>query len=158
MEHMPDKPRIRRMNASAPMKSISTTSRLHAPPCLTKYLLGSDNLFYSLKEMTDSLTNSELLLLLAVLRLGNKTYGVPIVEELERNRSRMGVATVYVVLGRLEGRGLVASTVGEATPERGGRAKRYFRVTAKGVRRVRSIQRTLSQFWQGLPQLQRGTT
>ena len=127
-------------------------------PCLTKYLLRSDNLFYSLKEMADFLTNSELLVLLAVLRLGNKTYGVPIVEELEQNRSRMSVATVYVILGRLEGRGLVASTVGEATPERGGRAKRYFRVTAKGVRRVRSIQRTLSQFWQGLPQLQRGTT
>jgi DNA-binding PadR family transcriptional regulator len=122
------------------------------------YLLSSDDLFYSLKEMVDSLTNSELLVLLAVLRLGNNTYGVPIVEELERNRSRMGVATVYVILGRLEGRGLVASAVGEATPERGGRAKRYFRVTAKGVRRVRSIQRTLSHLWQGLPQLQGETT
>jgi DNA-binding PadR family transcriptional regulator len=107
--------------------------------------------------MADSLTNSELLVLLAILRLSNKTYGVPIVEELERNRSRMSVATVYVILGRLEGRGLVASEVGEATPERGGRAKRFFRVTAKGVRRVRSIRRTLSQLWQGLPQLQGGT-
>jgi DNA-binding PadR family transcriptional regulator len=124
----------------------------------TNYLLSSDHLFYSLKEMVDSLTNSELLVLLAVLRLGNKTYGVPIVEELERNRSRIGVATVYVILGRLEGRGLVASAIGEATPERGGRAKRYFRVTAKGVRRVRSIQRTLSQLWQGLPQFEEGTT
>src|SRR4029434_8162458 len=108
--------------------------------------------------MADSLTNSELLVLLAVLRLGNKTYGVPIVEELERNRSRMGVATVYVILGRLEGRGLVASAVGEATPERGGRAKRYFRVTAKGVRRVRALQQTLVQLWRGVPQLQGGTT
>ena len=108
--------------------------------------------------MDSSLTNSELLVLLAVLRLGNKTYGVPIVEELERNCSRMGVATVYVILGRLEGRGLVASAVGEATPQRGGRAKRYFRVTAKGVRLVRSTQRTLSQLWQGLPQLEEGTT
>jgi DNA-binding PadR family transcriptional regulator len=104
--------------------------------------------------MAESLTNSELLVLLALLRLGNNTYGVPIVEELERNRSRMSVATVYVTLARLEGRGLVTSEVGEATPERGGRAKRYFRVTAKGVRRVRSIQRTLSQLWEGLPQLE----
>jgi DNA-binding PadR family transcriptional regulator len=108
--------------------------------------------------MADLLTNSELLVLLAVLRLGNETYGVPIVEELERNRSRMSVATVYVILSRLEERGLVASAVGEATPERGGRAKRYFRVTAKGIRRVRSIQRILLQLWQGLPQLQGGTT
>jgi DNA-binding PadR family transcriptional regulator len=120
--------------------------------------LRPDDLFYTLKEMADSLTNSELLVLLSVLRLGNKTYGVPIVEELERNRCRMSVATVYVILSRLEGRGLVVSVVGEVTPERGGRAKRYFRVTAKGVRRVRSIQRTLSQLWQGLPQLQGGTT
>jgi len=108
--------------------------------------------------MAESLTNSELLVLLAVLRLDNKAYGVPIVHELERNRSRMGVATVYVILARLEARGLVASNIGEATPERGGRAKRYFRVTAKGIRRVRSLQQTLTQLWQGLPQLQGGTT
>jgi DNA-binding PadR family transcriptional regulator len=120
--------------------------------------LSSNHLFYILKEMGDSLTNSELLVLLAVLRLGNKTYGVPIVEELGRNRSRMGVATVYVILGRLEARGLVASAKGEATPERGGRAKRYFRVTAKGIQRVRSLQQKLTQLWQGLPQLEEGTT
>jgi DNA-binding PadR family transcriptional regulator len=120
--------------------------------------LRSDYLFYTLKEMADAVTNSELLVLLAVLRLGNNTYGVPIVQELERNHARIGVATVYVILSRLEEKGLVASAVGEATPERGGRAKRYFRVTAKGLRRVRSIQRTLSQLWQGLPQLQGATT
>ena len=104
--------------------------------------------------MTDSLTNSELLVMSAVLRLGNKAYGVPIVQELDRNRHRMSVATVYVALGRLEERGLVTSTMGEATPERGGRAKRYFRVTAKGVREVRSLQQTLVQLWRGVPQLQ----
>ena len=104
--------------------------------------------------MTDSLTNSELLVMSAVLRLGNKVYGVPIVQELDRNRHRMSVATVYVALGRLEERGLVTSTMGEATPERGGRAKRYFRVTAKGVREVRALQQTLVQLWRGVPQLQ----
>jgi PadR family transcriptional regulator len=106
----------------------------------------------------DSLTNSELLVMSAVLRLGNDTYGVPIVQELERNRHPMSVATVYVVLGRLEARGLVAAAMGEATPERGGRAKRYFRVTAKGVREVRALQRTLIRLWSGVPQLQGDTT
>jgi PadR family transcriptional regulator PadR len=120
--------------------------------------LKHDDLFYRLKEMADSLTNSELLVLLAVLRLSNNAYGVPIMQELERNRHRMSVATVYVVLGRLEARGLVASAMGEATPERGGRAKRYFRVTAKGVRQVRALQQTLVQLWRGVPQLQGGTT
>jgi PadR family transcriptional regulator len=106
----------------------------------------------------DSLTNSELLVMSAVLRLGNDTYGVPIVQELERNRHPLSVATVYVVLGRLEARGLVAAAMGEATPERGGRAKRYFRVTAKGVREVRALQRTLIRLWSGVPQLQGDTT
>ena len=107
--------------------------------------------------MADSLTNSELLVMSAVLRLSNKAYGVPIVQELERNRHRMSVATVYVVLGRLEDRGLVTATMGEATPERGGRAKRYFRVTAKGVREIRALQRKLVQLWHGVPQLEGGT-
>src|SRR5262245_65705897 len=108
--------------------------------------------------MADSLTNSELIVMLAVLRLSNNAYGVPIVLELERNRHRMSVATVYVVLGRLEARGLVASALGEATPERGGRAKRYFRVTAKGVRKVRALQQTLVELWRGVPQIRRGPT
>jgi DNA-binding PadR family transcriptional regulator len=70
----------------------------------------------------------------------------------------MSVATVYVALGRLEERGLVTATVGEATAERGGRAKKFFRVTAKGVREVRALQKTLMQLWQGVPQLQGGAT
>jgi DNA-binding PadR family transcriptional regulator len=106
----------------------------------------------------DSLTNAELLVMSAVLRLDNNAYGVPIVQELEQNGQRMSVATVYVVLGRLEEQGLVSSAIGEATPERGGRAKRYFRVTAKGVRHVRAVQKTLSRLWRGVPQLEGGTT
>jgi DNA-binding PadR family transcriptional regulator len=108
--------------------------------------------------MVDSLTNSELLVMSTVLRLDNNTYGVPIVQELERHRHRMSVATVYVVLGRLEARGLVSSAMGEATPERGGRAKRYFRVTAKGLRHVRAVQQTLVQLWRDVPQLEGGMT
>jgi DNA-binding PadR family transcriptional regulator len=108
--------------------------------------------------MKESLTNAELLVMSAVLHLRNNAYGVPIVQELERNLHPMSVATVYVVLGRLEERGLVSSTLGEATPERGGRAKRYFRVTAKGVREVRALQRILVKLWRGVPQLQEGTT
>jgi len=108
--------------------------------------------------MTTSLTNAELLVMSALLRLDNHAYGVPIVEELERHQQRMSVATVYVALGRLEERGLVTSTVGEATAERGGRAKKFFRVTAKGVREVRALQKTLVQLWQGVPQLRGATT
>jgi PadR family transcriptional regulator, regulatory protein PadR len=108
--------------------------------------------------MSGSLTNAELLVMSALLRLDNHAYGVPIVEELERHQHRMSVVTVYVVLKRLEESGLVTSSVGEATPERGGKAKRYFRVTAKGVREVRALQRTLMQLWRRVPRLQGATT
>jgi DNA-binding PadR family transcriptional regulator len=105
-----------------------------------------------------ALTNAELLVMSALLRLGNHAYGVPVVEELERHQQRMSVATVYVALNRLEAAGLVASAVGEATSERGGRARRYFRVTAKGVREIRAMQQTLVQLWRGVLQLQGGAT
>src|SRR5215467_3198508 len=114
--------------------SAVTLARMmgHPLPCLSRV-----DYFYILKEMSRSLTNAELLVMSALLRLDNHAYGVPIVDELERHQRRMSVATAYVVLNRLEADGLVASDVGEATSERGGKARRYFRVTAKGVREVR---------------------
>jgi DNA-binding PadR family transcriptional regulator len=63
---------------------------------------------------------------------------------------------VYAALERLEGKGLVTSVLGEATAERGGRAKRYFHVTGKGLKEVRETQRALIKLWQGLPELQGG--
>jgi DNA-binding PadR family transcriptional regulator len=60
--------------------------------------------------------------------------------------------SVYAVLERLEAKGLMKSRLGEATPERGGRAKRYFTLTAEGVRHVREAQRALEAMWVGLPQ------
>jgi DNA-binding PadR family transcriptional regulator len=63
---------------------------------------------------------------------------------------------VYLALDRLEGQGLVTSELGEATARRGGRAKKYFRVTAKGLRAVRTTQRAFVALWTGIPELQRG--
>jgi len=107
--------------------------------------------------MSESITGAELMILSAIVRLDENAYGVPIVKELERHGRRIGVATVYVALGRLETKGMVTSVTGDSTPERGGRAKRYFQVTAKGIREVRAMQRTLDRLWQGVPRLQRGT-
>jgi len=95
----------------------------------------------------------ELLVLLAVLRLGRHAYGVPIAGEIaEKTGREMLQGSVYAVLERLEARGLVGSRLGAATPERGGRAKRYFTVTAEGVRQVREAQRALESLWVRLPQ------
>jgi PadR family transcriptional regulator, regulatory protein PadR len=103
------------------------------------------------------LSNFELMVMLALIRLGDAAYGVPISREIEdRSGREVSVGSVYAALERLESKGLVTSELGEATPERGGRAKRYFRVTAKGLREVRETQRTLTRLWQGLPALQGG--
>ena len=103
------------------------------------------------------LTDFELMILVAILRIGDDAYGVPIGQEIENVAGRSVVrAAVYTALDRLQERGLVTSTVGDPTPERGGRAKRYFRVTAKGVKGVKDTQRALISLWSGIPQLKGG--
>lgn len=99
----------------------------------------------------------ELQVLLAVMRLGDDAYGVPVAETIEAASGReVAAGSVYITLDRLEAKGFVTSRLGESTPERGGRAKTYFRITAQGVRVVRQAQRTLVQLWSGVPQLQGG--
>jgi len=100
------------------------------------------------------LGNFELMLLLAVLRLDEDAYGVTIASELEERTGReVVVASVYATLERLQERGLVTSSLGDSTPERGGRAKRYFRITAAGLHDVRDAKRDLVNLWKGLPEL-----
>jgi DNA-binding PadR family transcriptional regulator len=80
----------------------------------------------------------EQVILLAILQVGDEAYGVSIRREIQRRTARdFTLGTVYKTLGRLEEKGLVASTAGEPTPERGGRRKRYYRVTAAGRRSLR---------------------
>src|SRR5580765_8303800 len=96
----------------------------------------------------------EFMALVAMLRLGDDAYGVAIAEEIERASSRhVAMASLYLTLGRLEANGLVESQLGEPTPERGGRAKTYFKLTAKGIREVRDARRTLMKLWDGVPAL-----
>ena len=96
----------------------------------------------------------ELMIILAVIRLGEEAYGVPISLELERLRGRgVAVGSVYAALDRMESKGLVSSTLGDPTPERGGKAKRYFRATKNGLRQVSETKRILSELWRKLPKL-----
>ena len=104
------------------------------------------------------LTDFELMIMLAILRLRNDAYGVPVARELEATaQRRTTLGAVYLALDRLERHGLVVSELGEATARRGGRAKKYFRVTAKGLRAVRVTQRAFVALWTGIPELQGGT-
>ena len=93
----------------------------------------------------------ERLVLLAVLRLGEGAYGVSIRDEIFGRTGRsVGPGTIYPTLDRLEAKGLVRSKLGEPTPERGGRGKRHFRLTAQGMAEASRAWRELSRLAEGL--------
>jgi DNA-binding PadR family transcriptional regulator len=93
----------------------------------------------------------EQVVLLAILRLGDHAYGVTIRHEIaECTRREPAPGALYTTLDRLEDKGLVTSKYGDPTPERGGRSKRYFTVTAHGVRAVARAQRAYQRLLKGL--------
>jgi PadR family transcriptional regulator, regulatory protein PadR len=105
------------------------------------------------------LTDFELMILLAILRAGADAYGVRIADEIEQTGGRTVVLpAVYAALDRLERNGLVASSLGDPTPERGGRAKRFFQVTPRGLRAVKQTREALVALWRDLPQLKERPT
>lgn len=91
---------------------------------------------------------------MAILRLNDGAYGMSIQEELETTAKRMtSFGALYTTLDRLEDKGYLTSAIGEATPERGGRAKRYFKVTAVGVAAVKQYYRATQRMAKGLEPL-----
>jgi DNA-binding PadR family transcriptional regulator len=98
-----------------------------------------------------ALAEFELLVLLAVLRCGEQAYSVAVHEELEgRSRRKASMGAVYVTLERLETKGLLSSRLGEPTPERGGRAKRYYRPTRSGLAALKEECGVIRRMWAGL--------
>jgi len=82
---------------------------------------------------TASLGEFEQLVLLALLRLGENAYGATIHQELQRRTGRdASLSAVYTTLERLEEKGMVSSRIGEPTPRRGGRRKKFYRMEAHG--------------------------
>lgn len=107
----------------------------------------------------EPLRHFDLVVLLAMMRLGDDAYGVSIAREIEEITGRdVALASMYSTLDRLEANEFVQSELGQPTPERGGRAKTYFRITAAGLREVRQARRMLMKLWDGVPQLQGETT
>jgi len=98
----------------------------------------------------EALGEFEHLVLLAILRLGEEAYGVPIAREIEGRTDReVSRAAVYIALRRLEKRGLVSSRLGAATPERGGRPKRFSRLEGAGLAQLQVSRRALMRMWEG---------
>jgi DNA-binding PadR family transcriptional regulator len=93
----------------------------------------------------------ELLVLLAVVRLGHDAYGVTIREELEREAAReLSLGAIYKTLGRLERKGYLGVRIGDPTPERGGRRKKMYRLEPLGARALKQSVAALRRLTRGL--------
>jgi DNA-binding PadR family transcriptional regulator len=93
----------------------------------------------------------EQIVLIAVLRLGENAYAIPIRDEIEQRTGRsVARGALYTALERLETKGCLRSSMSDPLPERGGRARRYFTVTSTGLAAVRASRQSLLRLWQGL--------
>jgi PadR family transcriptional regulator, regulatory protein PadR len=110
-------------------------------------------LFYIVYVMSDRdyLGEFEHIVVLALLRLGDRAYGVTVRQEIEfRTKREVSIGAVYATLDRLEAKGYVKSSLSDPTPERGGRSKRFFQVAAKGMAAVNRTHRALQRMTEGL--------
>jgi PadR family transcriptional regulator PadR len=93
----------------------------------------------------------EQMVILAVLVLGDDAYGVTIRRELEERVGRSATrGALYTTLERLESKGYLTSRMGDPTPERGGRSKRYFRVTTAGLSALKAAREAMEKLWRGV--------
>lgn len=96
----------------------------------------------------DRLGEFEELTLLAVRVLGDRTYAVPVRRYVEEATERsVALGAIYAALGRLESKGFVASSMGPATPKRGGKAKRLYTVTPLGFVTAREVHLVRERIW-----------
>ena len=101
--------------------------------------------------MASPLGSLQQLALLATVRLGESAYGATIQSELERVSGRhVSIATVYVTMERLEAQGLARSWLGDPTPARGGKARRFYAVTPRGARALLNARQELQRACAGL--------
>ena len=111
-----------------------------------------DNFLYSVVEMkaAPGLGEFEQVVLLAILRLADNAYGVTISAEITAcTRREPAPGALYTTLDRLEDKGLVTSRLGDPTPQRGGRAKRYFVLSSKGLAAITCAQQDYRRLLEG---------
>jgi len=100
---------------------------------------------------TPQLGEFEQIVLLSILRLNDDAYGVTIRGEIRKCTGREPApGALYTTLDRLEEKGLVRSRMGDPTPERGGRPKRYFKVSAKGMKALTEALHSYRRLLEGL--------
>ena len=105
----------------------------------------------------ESLGEFEQVILLAIVHLADDAYGTAIRREIEARTGReIAVGALYTALERLERKGYVSSVMSAPTPQRGGRARRLFRLEAAGAAALKRSRDLLAKMWDGLtPQLRR---
>ena len=111
------------------------------------------HLFYCVKHMSrgEILGPLEQIVLLALVRLKSKAYGMTVRREIEeRTRRNISIGAIYATLERLEAKGYVSSFTGAPTPERGGRAKRFFRLEPDGEEALRVSHEAIRKMTRGL--------
>ena len=107
--------------------------------------------------MKKLLTRSEELILLAVWRLQEDAYGTSVRAQLEESTGQSwSIGKVYVPLEKLTKYGYLSSRQAPPTDERGGRRKRYFRLTKRGVAALNEVRQIHQTMWEGLPVLSAG--
>ena len=96
----------------------------------------------------------EQIVLLAILRLGDDAYAIPVREEIERRTGRaVARGALYTALERLEAKGYLKSRMGDPTDDRGGKPRRYFTLTPLGMRALRTTHASLANLTRGLEAL-----
>lgn len=101
--------------------------------------------------MGRALGEFEQLILFALVELGEDAYGAAVGRSIEQRTGRaVSAGAVYTALDRLESRGLVTSSVGDPTPERGGRRKKFYALQPAGARELHTSVETLKSMSQGL--------
>jgi PadR family transcriptional regulator, regulatory protein PadR len=94
------------------------------------------------------LSRQEELLLLSILRLGENAYGVPIRQHVSDVTDKYwSIGAIYDVLDRLTRKGLVSTITGEPEKKRGGKSKRFFRLTKQGVRALEEVRELQQKTW-----------
>ena len=93
----------------------------------------------------------EQVVMLAILRLGETAYAVSVGDEIRRQTGReVSRGSIYITLDRLETKGFLRSWLADPTPERGGRAKRYYALRPRALEALRKNRRDLLAMWRGL--------
>ena len=104
----------------------------------------------------DYLGEFEMVVMLTLVRLGERAYGMTIRLEIEERTGRsVSIGAVYTTLRRLQRKGFVSSALGEPSPSRGGRAKKYFTLEPDGLDALQRSREMFTSLWKGVPEASR---